>query len=88
MKLPEVAARLRELAVSLPCPELNELADEIARRPAGTRAPVKSARMTAKLKADIIAFAAANPGMAQTEIGAHFNVNPGRVSEALKGKRT
>ena len=33
MRLPEVATRLRELATDLGCRELNELADEIARRP-------------------------------------------------------
>jgi hypothetical protein len=35
MRLPEVAARLRELAIDLGCNELGDLADEIARRPVG-----------------------------------------------------
>ena len=39
MRLPEVVTRLRELAVDLGCDELNELADEFARRPSGQRAP-------------------------------------------------
>ena len=46
MRLPEVAARLRVLAIDLNCDELNDLADEIARRPSGQRAPRTSARMT------------------------------------------
>ena len=49
MRLPEVAARLRELAIEFGCDELSDLADEIARR---------------------------------------LNLNPGRVSETLRGKRS
>jgi transcriptional regulator with XRE-family HTH domain len=30
---------------------------------------------------------AAEPGLSQAEIGKRLNVNPGRVSETLKGKR-
>jgi hypothetical protein len=88
MKLPEITERLRTLAVKLNCEELNQLANEIGRRPSGTRAPATSATMTYQLREEIRAFAAANPGMSQAKIGARFNVNPGRVSEALKGKRT
>jgi hypothetical protein len=88
MRLPEIAERLRALAVDLNCEELNQLANEIGRRPSGTRAPPTSATMTDQLREEIRAFAAANPGMSQAEIGAYFNVNPGRVSETLKGKRT
>lgn len=50
MRLPEVATRLRELAQELNCDELSDLADEIARRPSGQRAPIASATMTDELK--------------------------------------
>jgi hypothetical protein len=30
---------------------------------------------------------AAEPDLSQAEIGRRFNINPGRVSEALRGKR-
>jgi hypothetical protein len=53
MRLPEVASRLRTLAVDLRCDELNELADEIGRRPVVQRAPITSSPMTDKLRAEI-----------------------------------
>lgn len=87
MRLPEVAARLRVLAGAHAIPELMTLADEIRRRPA-SRAPNSSATMTPALKAQIVAHAAANPAMTQAQIGRVFNVNPGRVSVALRGLRS
>ena len=88
MRLPEVAARLRLLALELGCDELNDLADEIARRPIGQRAPRTSARMTDELKAQIRAMKAADPDLSHAEIGRRLNLNPRRVSEALMGKRS
>jgi len=87
MRLPEVAMRLRELAADLQCGELNELADEIGRRPRGQQAPTTSVPMTDELRAKIRAMKRAEPQLSQAEIGRRFNVNPGRVSEALRGKR-
>jgi hypothetical protein len=88
MRLPEVAIRLRELAAELNCDELNDLADEIGRRPSGQRAANSSAAMTDSLKEQIRAMKAAEPHPSQAEIGRRLNVNPGRVSETLRGKRT
>jgi hypothetical protein len=88
MRLPEIADRLRELALDHGLPELDELAGEIRRRPVRNRAPVSSNRMTPTLRAAIRAMKSANPTMAQVAIARHFNVNPGRVSEAIRGKRT
>jgi hypothetical protein len=87
MRLPEVAARLRELATDLGCGELSDLADEIGRRSARQRAPITSASMTDALKAQIRALKAAEPDLSQAEIGRRLNLNPRRVSEALRGKR-
>lgn len=87
MRLPEIAERLRELAVTLNTKELSDLADEIGRRPAGTRARPTSTPMSDELRDKIRAYRKAQPGLSQAKIGAHFNVNPGRVSEAIKGKR-
>ena len=87
MRLPEVATRLRELAIDLGCDELNELADEIARRPSGLRAPKTSTPMTDSLRAQIRAMKAAEPDLSHAEIGRRLNLNPGRVSETLRGKR-
>jgi hypothetical protein len=88
MRLPEVATRLRELAIVLHCDELNELADEIGRRLPRERAPATSARITEALRIQIRAMKTAEPDLSQAEIGRRLNVNPGRVSEALRGKRT
>ena len=88
MRLPEVAARLRELAVELDCDELSDLADEIGRRPIRQRAPVTSAPMTDALRAQIRAIKAAEPDLSHVEIGRRLNLNPGRVSETLRGKRS
>jgi hypothetical protein len=87
MRLPEVAVRLRELAIDLGCNELNELADEIARRPSGQRAPITSASMSDSLGAQIRVMKMADPDLSYAEIGRRLNVNPGRVSETLRGKR-
>ena len=87
MRLPEVASRLRELAIELGCDELDELADEIGHRSPRQRAPIASAPMTDVLRAQIRALKAAEPDLSQAEIGRRFNLNPGRVSEALRGKR-
>ena len=87
MRLPEVASRLRELANELDSNELDDLADEIGRRSPRQRAPTTSAPMTDALKARIRALKAAEPDLSQAEIGRRLNLNPGRVSEALRGKR-
>jgi hypothetical protein len=95
MKVPEVASRIREISEliqeSYPdeAAELVELADELKRRsPSGPRAPATSTPMTPELADEIREFAEQNPGMSHQDIGVVFNVNHGRVSEAIRGKRT
>jgi hypothetical protein len=88
MRLPEVAARLRVLAIELDCDALNGLADEIGRRPSGQRAPITSTPMTSALREQIRAMKDADPSLSHAEIGRRLNLNPGRVSEALRGKRS
>jgi hypothetical protein len=93
MKLPDVAKRLREIAELIEddyqaeSAELFELAAEIKRR-SGPRAPASSTPMTPELAEEIKEYAEANPGMPYQDIAVVFNVNLGRVSEAIKGKRT
>jgi hypothetical protein len=87
MRLPEVAMRLHQLATDLNCNELNDLADEIGRRSPRQRAPNTSIPITEAVKAQIRAMKVAEPDLSQAEIGRRLNVNPGRVSEALRGKR-
>jgi hypothetical protein len=85
--VPYVRDRLRELAHELAAPELETLARELERRPPVRRAPVSSEPMTPELADAIRADAAANPDATMSEIAARYNVNPGRVSEVLAGKR-
>ena len=87
MTLPEVAEELRLLAVQHNIPRLNALADEIKRRPMFTKSPITSAHMTPALKQAIQACHKANPLWPQAYIARKYNVNPGRVSEVLRGKR-
>lgn len=51
------------------------------------RAPVKRQRITKQLSASICAYARQHADAHIDEIAAHFDVNPGRVSEILNGKR-
>lgn len=51
------------------------------------RAAVKRRNITAKLKAEIIAYANSFPDAQMADIAEWFNVNQGRVSEILNGKR-
>ena len=63
MRLPEVAKRLRELAMQLDCDELNGFADEIGRRPSGQRATRTSLPMTDLLRDQIRAMKEADPSL-------------------------
>jgi hypothetical protein len=87
MRLPEIAARLRQLAVELPCEELNALATEIGRRQLGPRAPSTSNRINDEIRERIRSIHKENPSLTQAEIAMQVGVNPGRVSETLRGKR-
>ena len=51
------------------------------------RASIQKRKMTARLKTQICAYARQNPAAHLSDIAVHFNVNQGRVSEVLNGKR-
>lgn len=92
MRLPEIAEELRTIAVDERMPQdlsikIADCAASISRRPARMRRPAQSATITPQLYDDIRAYYEANKNMTQTAIAAHFNINQGRVSEALRGKR-
>jgi hypothetical protein len=44
--------------------------------------------MTDERREEILAMKEANPNLSHAEIGRQLNVNPGRVSETLRGKRS
>jgi hypothetical protein len=85
--IPEIAERLREKARELNDGELMELADAMRRRRPVKRAEPTSRRMTGELRVAIREYAKAHPEKSQLEIGVHFGVNPGRVSESIRGFR-
>jgi hypothetical protein len=81
--IPQIAERLRELAEFHGIDELNQLADETRRKPPVRKASAISQKMTPELAEEIRTFAKHNPAASFTIIGRHFQVNIGRVSEAL-----
>lgn len=87
MRIPEVRARLYELADEIGNDELRELAGALFRRPAVRRAIPQSRPMTADLRAEIQRYAARHPRASLARIAQVFDCNPGRVSETLQGKR-
>lgn len=87
VRIPEVQARLIELAEEYGLAELTTLAKHLGRRAAGHIAPATSSRMTEDLRGKIRELAALRPGISQVEIARRLHINPGRVSETLRGKR-
>lgn len=81
--IPEIRVRLRELADQYGIPELHELANETYRSTPIKRSPNRSAPLTPQLAEDIRQYAAQNPELHQSDVAQRFNVNPGRISEAL-----
>lgn len=86
--IPEHRAELYALATRHNLPRLAAIADDLKRRRPPSLAPKTSSPMTPEIAAEIRAFKHANPHLSHVAIGAIFNVNPGRVSEAIRGKRT
>jgi len=84
---PQIRARLRELADEHGLDELHDLADDTYRNPPVSRAKRKSAKFTAALAAKIRKYHKKHPRLHQRDIGHKFNVNPGRVSEALTNQK-
>jgi hypothetical protein len=93
MRIPEVKDALAEVAADPRVPadlaaRIKSLADELRRRRPRTVAEPRSTPTTPLMMNAIRHYHAAHPDKPQTEIARIFNVNPGRVSEALRGKRT
>lgn len=94
MRLPEAREELRAVIQELAAEGREELLARLfpvlnamyRRRRAPERKPIAKP-MTPELRAQIRAFANDYPELTQLQIGNHFGVNPGRVSEAVYGKR-
>jgi len=89
MTIPQIRAELLILATIWPGPygaRLAYLAIETKRRRAVRRAP--NQRYNKITHAQARAYLAIHPDADYHEIAAHYGTNIGRVSEALRGKRT
>lgn len=87
MRIPEIQQELHQLAREHGIERLSDLADELSRRAPVRRAPATSVKMTAVVRRRIKDYAQAFPNMPLAEIAKHVGVNPGRVSETLRGRR-
>jgi hypothetical protein len=87
ISIPDARDRLHELADEHGIDELHEIADAMYRRAATRRAATRSPKVTAEMAEDMREYARANPELHQQDIANHFNVNVGRVSEALHHDR-
>jgi hypothetical protein len=89
MTLPEIEADLKKIAfaLNLLSGRLQDLLKEIPRRKPTRRSKPSSTPMTPAIARGIRATAKANPDWSYAEIGKKYNVNTGRVSEVLRGKR-
>lgn len=87
MRIPEIQDRLRKLALELGCDELNFLAGELSRRTPPRRADNRSTPMSKTVKDEIRRIHNAEPNLSFNCIASALNINPGRVSETLRGFR-
>lgn len=87
MTIPQVRARLFDLAEELQLAELNYLASQLFRRHNQKPTKPRHRNPDRVTQQAIRAFHEALPELGMLEIGIHFNVNQARVSEALYGKR-
>lgn len=101
MKIPEIRRRFSALADDLRegrktgpkspasvAKKIDILVTELWRRKPRRRlgAPIRT-KITPELKREIRAYVKKHPKQDQQEIGNHFNVNPGRISEITQGMR-
>ena len=83
VEVTEIRNQLRALLA-----RLDVLHAELHNRPPRTCGEAMSDTMTDDKRRLIIAFHRANPEVPQHRIATLYNVNQGRVSETLSGKRT
>lgn len=88
MTIPQIADRLRQIASQTGNEELRHLASQLGRRRPVRKAEAISTPMSDEVADEIRAYAEAHPGLTQALIAIAFGVNQGRVSEALRGKRS
>ena len=67
--------------------KIEKLTKEMERRPPIRKAPRRRRKVTPEIVASVKAMAAAYPNMLLDEIAQRHNIDGGRVSEILAGKR-
>lgn len=90
MSIPKARDLLVEVLPHIPGPHNKKIVEALSlmyrQPPARPRAPTTKTTMTPNLAKSIRAYARAYPRAHNQDIADLFNVNPGRVSEALHGK--
>lgn len=89
-QLQEIAKGLRNSALPRfdAAGQIDEIVDTLMIRSfTGRKAPTKHRKMTDEIAADVRIYAAQNPAFSHEEIAKPFDINAGRVSEVLAGKR-
>lgn len=84
--IPELRVRLREIADEEGIDEIHDLVDEMFRSSPVKRAANKSRALTPELAEQIRGYVAKRPKLHQRDVAQYFNVNPGRVSEAMNNQ--
>lgn len=93
--IPQVRSELHTVAQAIADGDLDRqaaadqvraLANELHRQRPARKTEPKSQKMTPELAERIRLYAAARPHMSLQQIAVAFNVNAGRVSEAINGK--
>jgi len=82
MIIPEVRAELLKIAA-----RLRELEKELYRRRSTRPTKVRSQAFTPDLKKQLRDYQRNNPKLSRQQIADKFKVNPGRVTDAILGKR-
>lgn len=88
MTIPQIADRLRQIASQTGNEELRHLASQLGRRRPVRKAAAVSAPMSDELADEIRGYADDHPNTPPSIIGLAFGLNEGRISEALRGKRS
>jgi hypothetical protein len=86
--IPEIRARMHELADEHGIPELHDLAEETRRRSPLRRAKPRWPRLTDEVKQQVREMFAARPELGVRELADHFRTSIGRISEAVRGFRS
>ena len=87
MNIPEIRERLKQISQERDIPEIAELAEQLRRRYHGRAARKVSETVTPELELRVRQLHVLFPDLAQHKIGELLNLNSGRVSEILRGKR-